>query len=126
LSRWARSRVTRRKTILRYQSVYFLGCLVSALPGAAQAQSDFGTDAWAIEQGDAARGESLFRQHCMACHRAGTLAKAVFPLEDVGSNKLCVFLQTHGATDEARDCDLIAYLSRIASEQWNKIEVEGR
>lgn len=111
---------------MRFRDVGFLGCLVFALPAMAQAQPAYGTDAWAIEQGDAVRGESLFRQHCMACRRAGDLAKALFPLKEVGSNRLCAFLQTHGATDEARDCDLIAYLSRTASEQWNKIEMEGR
>lgn len=111
---------------MRFQAVSFLGCFVLVLPVVAQAQSVYGTDAWAIEHGDAVRGERLFRQHCRACHRADTLANALFPLEDPESNKLCVFLETHGATDEARDCDLIAYLSRIASERWNKIEMEGR
>lgn len=111
---------------MKFQDVSFLGCLVSALPAVVQAQSAYRTDAWAIEQGDAVRGESLFRQHCRACHRAEALAKTLFPLKEVESNRLCVFLQTHGATDEARDCDLIAYLSRTASAQWNKIEMEGR
>ena len=116
----------RERTAVRVYDLCFLGCLFSVLPAVAQAQSAAGTDAWAIEQGDAVRGERLFRQHCVACHRADDLAKAVFPLEEAGSNRLCGFLQTHGATDDARDCDLIAYLSRTALEHSNKIEKSGR
>lgn len=111
---------------MKFWYVCFLGYLLPALSTTALAQSAYGTDAWAIERGDAGRGESLFRQHCLACHRADSLAKVVFPPEAVESNKICAFLQTHGATDEAQDCDLIAYLSRVAAEQWNKIEMEGR
>lgn len=66
------------------------------------------------------------RRRCRACLGADSLARAVFPLEEAGSNELCVFPQTHGATDEARDRDLIAYLHRIAAGQWSKIETEGR
>ncbi len=67
--------------------------------------------------GDPAAGRELFGRHCLACHDATDLALVTFPKDGPGPRRdVCVFLQTHGLTDEARDCDIVAYLKVLAGQ----------
>ena len=65
--------------------------------------------------GNAVRGRALFAKHCRTCHSPSHLARHYFG-EDAasGQSSVCVKLQSHGATDEARDCDLVAFLKALA------------
>lgn len=65
--------------------------------------------------GDPRAGRDLFDRHCHSCHRAADLAARAFA-KDGDTSDMCRLLQTHGLTDEARDCDIIAYIKAIAAE----------
>ncbi|NIA72542.1 DUF3365 domain-containing protein, partial [Pelagibius litoralis] len=67
--------------------------------------------------GDAGKGRALFGRHCLSCHAARDLAAFLYPSKaESPRDDVCVFLQTHGLTDEARDCDIVAYLKILAQQ----------
>lgn len=68
--------------------------------------------------GHPSAGRELFGRHCKSCHDADDLAKDLFPKGGEPPRRdACVFLQTHGMTEEARDCDIVAYLKALAQQQ---------
>lgn len=72
-------------------------------------------------KGDALAGETLYAENCAGCHDAGALSKNVFGTDPEDPRMdMCLFLQTHGLTDEARDCDIIAYLKAIALDRMSR------
>lgn len=65
--------------------------------------------------GNAVRGRDLFAKHCRICHSPAHLAKQYFGEDEaLAQGSVCVKLQSHGTTDEARDCDLVAFLKALA------------
>jgi hypothetical protein len=65
--------------------------------------------------GNAVRGRDLFAKHCRNCHSPAHLAKQYFGGDEASvQGSVCVKLQSHGTTDEARDCDLVAFLKALA------------
>lgn len=67
------------------------------------------------KSGNAVRGRDLFAKHCRTCHSPGHLAEQYYGKDKVSAeSSVCVKLQSHGATDEARDCDLVAFLKALA------------
>jgi len=67
------------------------------------------------KSGNAVRGRDLFGRHCRTCHSPAHLAQQYFGEGKVSAqSSVCVKLQSHGATDEARDCDLVAFLKALA------------
>jgi mono/diheme cytochrome c family protein len=66
--------------------------------------------------GDPAAGRALFGRHCQSCHDATALAGHVFPQGAAARDDLCIFLQTHGLSEDARDCDILAYLKVLAGQ----------
>lgn len=67
--------------------------------------------------GNPAAGRDLFGRHCQSCHDAAKLAAHVFPKGMAARDDVCIFLKTHGLTDEARDCDIVAYLKVLGRQQ---------
>lgn len=69
--------------------------------------------------GDAAAGYDAYQASCLVCHAARDLAKHVVAPETGGVKPgVCKYLETHGLTDAARDCDIVAYLKAVAD--WKK------
>ncbi|WP_340115809.1 DUF3365 domain-containing protein [Pelagibius sp. 7325] len=67
--------------------------------------------------GDPVAGRDLFGRHCLSCHDAGDLSTHLYQLgAEAPRRDVCVFLQTHGLTDEARDCDIVAYLKALSQQ----------
>jgi len=85
----------------------------SSLPDSALA-------AWAARPevrtiGDARLGRQHFRQFCSGCHADRDLAAGVFKSSDEDEKrKVCRFLETHGATDQGQDCNIVAYLKAVS------------
>lgn len=68
--------------------------------------------------GNAAAGQSVYRDRCEQCHAPSRLAAHVFePSGEPIKADLCLFLETHGLVDAARDCDIVAYLKVLAQHR---------
>lgn len=66
-------------------------------------------------RGDPARGVPVFQANCASCHAAPDLAKHLFGGGKVDmTDKTCIFLETHGFTDKAQDCDIVAFLKDLS------------
>lgn len=65
--------------------------------------------------GDPVEGRRLFERHCQSCHAPDNLSVHLFGAAAPESEAdVCSFLKTHGITDKAQDCDVIAYLQDLA------------
>lgn len=90
------------------------GPRLPAVPAGTAAQVPLGQPG---KLGDPVAGRDLFGRHCLSCHDAQDLAGHVFPQAAAAPRRdVCVFLQTHGLTDAARDCDIVAYLKALAQQ----------
>lgn len=69
------------------------------------------------KRGNPRDGRDLFARHCASCHNAESLVDRTFGAEDAPEADLCSFLETHGLTDAARDCDIIAYMKALSRQQ---------
>ncbi|GAB4364994.1 MAG: hypothetical protein Kow00114_21980 [Kiloniellaceae bacterium] len=87
------------------------GPRLPAVPAGTAAQLPLGQPG---KLGDPVAGRDLFGRHCLSCHDAQDLAAHLFPKDAAPRRDVCVFLQTHGLTDAARDCDIVAYLKALA------------
>lgn len=68
--------------------------------------------------GNAAAGQTLYRDHCERCHAPARLATHVYePSGELLRADVCIFLETHGLVDGERDCDIVAYLKVLAQRQ---------
>lgn len=68
--------------------------------------------------GNAATGRDSFVKSCKSCHSPGDLSRHYFGSDETGTEKqVCLILQTHGLTDETRDCDIVAFLKELARLQ---------
>lgn len=68
-------------------------------------------------EGDPARGRDLYKANCYACHDPRRLARKVFdPDREAPKIDVCRILETHGLTDQAGDCDIIAFLKVLARQ----------
>lgn len=68
------------------------------------------------KRGNPRAGRDLFDRHCAGCHKAQGMAARKFGGDAAPEADLCAFLETHGLTDAARDCDIIAYLKALAQK----------
>jgi hypothetical protein len=60
-------------------------------------------------------GREAFKMHCRGCHAPADLASHLFGEDRPADNpSLCKILKTHGLTDAARDCDIVAFLQVLA------------
>ena len=65
-----------------------------------------------------ARGRQAFEAACQRCHGADDLARQTYrSTGDLNRPDFCVFLETHGLLDAARDCDVIAYLKTLVDSE---------
>jgi mono/diheme cytochrome c family protein len=60
------------------------------------------------------QGRDLFARHCAGCHKASDLVTTVYGEDLAPGANLCSFLETHGLTDAAKDCDTVAYMNALA------------
>ncbi|RDD63917.1 Tll0287-like domain-containing protein [Ferruginivarius sediminum] len=65
--------------------------------------------------GSPRQGRDLFARHCAGCHKASDLVTTVYGEDAAPEANLCTFLETHGLTDAAKDCDIIAYMKALAA-----------
>lgn len=66
--------------------------------------------------GNAQTGRALYARHCRNCHAADDLAARYYGPAATGNEAgLCRKLETHGFTDEAGDCDILAFLKALAA-----------
>lgn len=64
---------------------------------------------------DARKGRELYAARCKSCHAAEQLAGHFFGAAGApGTEGLCLKLETHGATEGGQDCDIVAFLSKVA------------
>lgn len=71
--------------------------------------------------GNASDGRTLFAKHCKLCHSPADLAAQYYgPSRRDDEASLCAKLRTHGSTDEARDCDIVAFLKVLANVNFGK------
>jgi hypothetical protein len=65
--------------------------------------------------GDPANGRDAFKSHCKSCHSPIGLASHVFDRQGTPEEpSLCRKLETHGISDAATDCDIVAFMKVLA------------
>ena len=90
------------------------GPLLPEVPAGTAAELPLGL---AGKLGNPVAGRDLFGRHCFSCHDANDLAGHLFSQgAEAPRRDVCVFLQSHGLTDEARDCDIVAYLKALTQQ----------
>lgn len=67
------------------------------------------------KSGNAVSGRDMFKRHCIICHSPSDIAKQFFgPYGIAKQDSACEKLETHGRTDPAHDCDIVAFLKALS------------